>query len=821
MTQIESEYKIAMFGPKNAGKTVFLTTLYSHSGTQYDKNSADFSAVDDATHDYLSKSYEKLCEGQWPDATAFAKLKAVRFVMTSEGVASRVNIPDVAGEVTGRGEKIDNWSQLEHDLKAEILREFSSYDGFLIFAPADDTVEGKYLQFKWEIDALLGALRERSADGIIHRPVAVVLSKCDIVEKSKAEFPNIHVDAAEFFANTYPQVASALAETCKNSRVFPVSATGPTENGRPPKTLAPSGLVSPMLWLVRTADESALLRADEYAEKHKHHLFERVERNQKNKYIDRAIARYQTVLAKAPPVAIKASADESLRVLVRKCRARQVRLTSIATVSLAGILGLVLTVVDIASYREAHQLLANAGQAKEEIGRALVSARSYINSGWRLPAWVFGLKSSLRDYADSKESEWENEWVNRLQSTSYDQDISVARNLIDECEVFTHRFSESNQYILIKQLGANVQLHVHTKLGNLESERLLGLSNQSQSSEQLENWVANAQSFLNNEDYSEAEKRGEVQSAFVRLQTELANRRVEKGWLEFQQQFAELAERPWNQYLLAKAWRSKNPESSHVNDVQKLIATALKAADHSAWNEVQEYKATSRTNYRKIIEIVHNYLSNVEFDLHRATADKFLTEQQNQWDEQLYRFITEESVKGVLTGNQLRSIRSRCDAYTESSERPVAMRSAVETWIRWYDELQNGVTADVVLESVNVMRGSKWHGMSYWPTVYVAVSVNQRKDQSKEKNLSLGVTTPGFPDSDLGPFSWKWGQRDVSVSITCTDYTDETLTAKLADDEFMLRHLNSTVSFDDGKILVRLKCSKAQPPSFPPYESVK
>ena len=74
----KSPYKIALFGPTNAGKTVYLTTLYSHGGSADDSVAVHVAASDtkdDQTHDYLTAAYDLLRAGQWPDATVFEKLR--------------------------------------------------------------------------------------------------------------------------------------------------------------------------------------------------------------------------------------------------------------------------------------------------------------------------------------------------------------------------------------------------------------------------------------------------------------------------------------------------------------------------------------------------------------------------------------------------------------------------------------------------------------------------------------------------------------------------------------------------------------------------
>lgn len=825
---MNDEYRIALFGPKNAGKTVYLTTLYSHGGNADESTSAHVMASDDSsdsTHNYLTNSYQCLCNGEWPDGTAFEQLRAIRFTITSEGVQSRVNIPDVAGEVTGRGRKVESWTQAEHDLKTQILSEFSTFDGFLIFAPADDTVEGKYLEFKWEMDALLQALKERAAaDGIVRRPIAVVLSKWDVAANNACSRDEECTHATEFFRSTYSETAVALTETCENWKVFPVSSTGPTNNGRPPAKLHPRGMAAPVLWLLRTSDKSSLCRADEYSRRHANELFKNVDGRSGATFAQKAIERYQTILAKTPPQTIQMRARSAIDQLNMQIWKRRRKQWTVCTVILVTAVMCILTCVDYAGYRSAVQALRNAPQTPQDLDPAIEGARAFVDSAWHVPAGPAGWKQELLDLAKEKESQWESDWAARIREVDFKYNIDTAKDVQAKCLAFAERFPSSSFRNTVVETGRKAKEFIATTRGDIEALRLLALDKETLDLEQLERWVKDAKQFLEDEQFSLATARNDVLSASVRRETELVDRRSDMQWREFDQEYSQLADRPWDQYLAAKAWLAKNPESSHSGEVVAKIETALAAADDKSWNEVQEYKEGHRTDFRKIVEKSNDYLTKTEFQRHRAEADSFRTEQFLGWDEQMYRDITAEAVGKEQTGGQLRKIDLRCKAYVEKSERPAAMRAEVENWIAWYDKLQNGMTVSVELESVLVSKGSKWDDgffAPYSPDVFVTVQIGSRSSRSGTKELDLGVETVGFPKSQLGTFPWKLGQRDLSVFITCEDYSDETLTAKLVEDEFMLRHLNNTVKFDDGKILVRLKCGEATSPPFPSYQGVK
>jgi hypothetical protein len=818
---MNDEYRIALFGPKNSGKTVYLTTVYSHGGNADDSVSAHILASDDAsdgTHDYLTGAYRRLCDGDWPEATAFEQLRAIRFIITSEGVQSRVNIPDVAGEVTVRRRHVETGIQPEQALKAQILSEFSTFDGFLIFAPADDTVVGRYLDFKWEVDGLLAALKERAAeDGMVRRPIAVVISKWDVVGQQEA-CDDECASAARFFRNTYPETATALDETCENWKVFPVSSTGPTVNGRPPEKLQPRGVAAPLLWLVRSADESGLRRAAEFYTRHSHELFRRTGKTSGSTFIEDLMSRYESILAKSPPEVIRERAHLELALLKNVIGKRRLKWTSLFVGILLATGISAFAFRDYSEYRQARLALEiKAGEPNVAITRA----RSFADNPWHLIAGAIGWKKELLATANTLESEWESAWAKRLLRPNAAESVESLKSRIAECSRFIHRFAGSSFQESVEDMQRNTTLTLNTLQGTQDAQRLLELNQQTLNSEQLEQWVDDARSFLANGDFLPAANREEVVSASVRRETELADRRAERGWKEFNEDYAQLADKPWDQYLTSSKWIAQNPESVHADEASIKMAVALAAADNVAWNQVQEYKQSHPTDYRKILAKTNEYLTKTEFILHRSEADEFRAAQITKWDDQMYRDIVDETAGKELTGDQLRKIYQRCKSYVEQTERPVAMRKNVEAWIKWYEDLQNEVTVVVDLESVIVKRGARWHGSAYYPDVFVEVKFGSRSGKSGEKELDIGVETANFPNSRLGTFPWKLGDRAIEVSITCTDFSEETLTAKLAEDEFMLRHLNSVIKFDNGNIQVRLKCAAAVPPTLPSYTGVR
>jgi hypothetical protein len=695
------------------------------------------------------------------------------------------------------------------------------------------------------------------------------------------------VAAEEHFQREFPETANAIQETCENWRVFPVSATGPIVNGRPPETLRPTGVAAPIIWLLRTADRTALVRAEEYFEQHKHELFAKTSPSDDDTFYQRAIYRYEQILAKCPDPATSEQANAGVdrlnqkslelvneyvktheRVIiakpdkdfshtyhqiaiqryeqihnnctdpatrdqvkagierVKKVAKKQKIVRCLIPAGCAVIVLLMIwSVSDYFIFENARKQLINARLVAEEIDPAFANANTLLDSPFHPAGGVLGWKKSLAALITERNSKWEVDLKNELISFTY-EDTTRADELVSKCSKFLERFKDSNFRGTIESLRDKAVRFSEQQKGDIVATQLMEqdddlLKIASKDISQLEKWTEDAKSFLDTQSFLKATRRSEVQTALASRMSLLAELSAEKDWAALKSRYAELGESPLDQYLAVRQWLADKGQAQtiHADEANRMIAESLAAADSKAWLDLQEYKTKNSTNYQRHVEKANEYLARVEFSKNREEVLAFRTKVLSQWDQQLYRFITEEIKGRDLTGDQLLKIKGKCESYLDSDTRPVSMRSDVDTWLTWYRRLEAGVTAEVELQSVKVDRGSRWHGSFYYPDVFVTVKVNGRSDSTGEKALSLGIDTSGFSNSKLGPFSWKLGDQDVVVTITCTDGIDETILCSFPQDDFRLRHLNRTLAFDGGRINVRLKCPAANPPTLPPYES--
>ena len=227
----------AMFGQRASGKTVYIATLYGSSRNQADEGlEYHIEAAGDETHIYLRQAFERLLFGSWPDATPFDSRQTGQKMdlrLTVHGRAYQVRLPDIGGDLTRRlHTEADRDTMPDPDLKARILQELADYQGFLLFVPADSIEGAQGVEYKWEVRPPSGLAQEQDAGwrrgfpaGGGHRlEVGPAGAVPRWRSRSRGESPRVlRVDVSG--------ARLGAPATCKNVRVFPVSATGPLDQG--------------------------------------------------------------------------------------------------------------------------------------------------------------------------------------------------------------------------------------------------------------------------------------------------------------------------------------------------------------------------------------------------------------------------------------------------------------------------------------------------------------------------------------------------------------------------------------------------------------
>jgi hypothetical protein len=99
------------------------------------------------------------------------------------------------------------------------------------------------------------------------------------------------------------------------------------------------------------------------------------------------------------------------------------------------------------------------------------------------------------------------------------------------------------------------------------------------------------------------------------------------------------------------------------------------------------------------------------------------------------------------------------------------------------------------------------------------VRVGTKSDHTLFETIPLERDIRDLPGDRLEPYTWKWGDPEVSVTLRHKGASPEELTEPFDDgDPFKVRHLNGLTKFDGGKVAVRLECPEVVPPAFLPYK---
>ena len=401
--------RFALFGPRAAGKTVFLTALYGTS--QHRPNAEDgylITAADDPadpTHKTLKDWLLMLMKGEWLPPNAFENLKILRFSFTTRSVRYDVELPDVAGEVTRRFDSVEDYEALEGHLKQKILAEYQDFHGYVIFVPGQNIDQRRAAEFKWEVDALLNALKERTQDGgMIARPVAILMTKWDLHSPTPVSDEDEAAKAEQFFAKDHATLLHALRATCRNLRIFPVSATGPLDEGRPPKQMQPYNLATPIKWLLETSDRVWIERAQAYCKANQSRLFERIPPDRTRSHWEVAVERFREAVENLPPGSLSDDATKGIKSLSQLRRRRRMKFATIATACClligVGIWGL----VDRNYFKTARGHLPSESSDPSKAATLLSQVNSAADGSWkhwvgRSLGWEQALQSDMTKLA--------------------------------------------------------------------------------------------------------------------------------------------------------------------------------------------------------------------------------------------------------------------------------------------------------------------------------------------------------------------------------------------------------------------------------------
>jgi GTPase SAR1 family protein len=236
--------RVGIFGQRGVGKTTFLTVLYREavSGRLPDLRLA---AADARTADYLSDKVLQLESGQ-PLPATLAETE-LRFHLYHRGTNLDLLIKDYQGEhvAVGRQEPI-----------RDFLRDCDAV-WLCLDVPVAATAAGR-LKAQQEVEQLVEDYLSAEPQGKLYRPMALVLTKADLLP----EAPAAESKADEWAEQPFAMTQHALRLHSPQHAFFAVSSLG-RRASEGPFTLAPFGMESPLAWLAeafRLQDESRMER---------------------------------------------------------------------------------------------------------------------------------------------------------------------------------------------------------------------------------------------------------------------------------------------------------------------------------------------------------------------------------------------------------------------------------------------------------------------------------------------------------------------------------------------------------------------------------
>ncbi len=235
--------RVALFGHRNVGKTTLLAMFYREASSGRVQG-VRMAAADPRSAEYLAEKIAQVESGQ-PMAGSLAETElALRLY---HGPARfELIVKDYQGEDVALGSE------------QPIHQFFADCDAVLLCldpeGSADPTERRRRQQ---EVENLLEGYVDRSEDGTLGRPVALLLTKFDRVltassrEAEPARASDVTVELVErLLTDRYGMTRHALAAHAPDGAVFAVSSfgTGAREN-RPPAELQPMGLEGPLGWV--------------------------------------------------------------------------------------------------------------------------------------------------------------------------------------------------------------------------------------------------------------------------------------------------------------------------------------------------------------------------------------------------------------------------------------------------------------------------------------------------------------------------------------------------------------------------------------------
>lgn len=254
MAARDDRLTIVVIGPKNSGKTVFLSAL---------ANSPRVGAGDPVTVRAVKLHWEALAKGENPPATA-ATLTNMLFSFNGRSGEREYNVdlklPDYDGHFAEILSEYESGAKEIGQLR-ELVRDA---DGFVVLMPADERDAAVMEKLRVEIGSFIDVARAEFG-AKISRPLVLAVNKWDYSPHFRSagedEAARTLIESIGIYRDIYKKLQSHFSDII----VLPLSAYGHAAvDGKPgPDGLAPYRVEDPIIVIVEKCFESLLREARE------------------------------------------------------------------------------------------------------------------------------------------------------------------------------------------------------------------------------------------------------------------------------------------------------------------------------------------------------------------------------------------------------------------------------------------------------------------------------------------------------------------------------------------------------------------------------
>jgi GTPase SAR1 family protein len=255
----EKKATIAVFGPRNSGKSSFWAGLYGENSP-----AASVSFIDDKTMRLVREYWEMLNSGRVLTPNPEGNPSEIHIKLHEMGTTWNLEAREYAGKLVERpSEEEDQTERNEEKLRSQIMKWIKGCDSLLLLLPVDLASESETEQkiyrraLELVVDEFLKNRNKKRS-----WPICLVLTKWDRLAPCD---PETGAEVNPFELDNLPPVVREITRFLEhrtgkeNASVFRVSAFGShaedDPESPPPTGVKPFGLVETLLWLSKETDK--------------------------------------------------------------------------------------------------------------------------------------------------------------------------------------------------------------------------------------------------------------------------------------------------------------------------------------------------------------------------------------------------------------------------------------------------------------------------------------------------------------------------------------------------------------------------------------